>query len=116
MACWMDDMSDRILVVRTQLPTATRHPLRVVYPPGTGSESLALIACGVREWMTPGIYERPRGTDDLLIAAFHQPSSLGVEGELVAAPPGSLILWRPHSPNRYGREDGPWCHSWLHLD
>ena len=26
------------------------------------------------------------------------------------------MVWRPHTPNVYGRIAGPWCHSWLHVD
>jgi AraC-like DNA-binding protein len=88
----------------------------MVYASGTGSPRLRMNALGVREWMTPGMYHRPGGTDDYLIVSFHHAASLGVGTEVIAVPPPSLILWRPHSPNLYGREGDSWCHSWLHCE
>ena len=71
---------------RVLLALATSHRLRAVYPAGTGSDRLRLVACGVREWMTAGLYERPQGADDLLFMAFPQTASVGVEDQVVAAP------------------------------
>lgn len=93
------------------------HRLRVVLPEMTGNADIAVHAYGVRELVSAAVIDRPAGTDDWLIIAFHQPAEVWAEdGARLPAPAGSLVVWRPHAPHRYGRRDAPWLHSWLHAD
>lgn len=90
--------------------------LRVVYPAGAGSPRLRLHGCGVRERIAPGVIDRPKGTDDWLLMAFHDDAEVGVDDGDVPAPAGSLVVWQPHAPHRYGHPTTAWRHSWLHCD
>jgi len=93
------------------------HRLRVVHPELLGDADITLRGYGVRELVSAAVIDRPGGTDDWLIIAFHQQAEVWAEdGSVLPAPPGSLVLWRPHAPHRYGRRDAPWLHSWLHAD
>lgn len=93
------------------------HRLRVVHPAPPGDAGVRLAAYGVRELIAPTVIDRPRGTADWLLIAFHQPAELWNEaGRAVPIPAGSLVVWRPHAPHRYGRHDATWLHSWLHAD
>jgi len=89
--------------------------LKVHYAqPPLRSSSLGIEAVGAREWMHPGMVDRPRGTDDWLLMFFHQEIDIGVDAQVIRSPAGSLVLWRPHSPHLYGRRDRGWNHSWIH--
>lgn len=90
--------------------------VRVALPEPLGDARLWVHSYGVREWMPPGLIHRPLGTDDWLLMVFNHPVELEVDGRLVPAPAGSLVVWRPHMPHRYGHAERVWCHSWLHVD
>lgn len=96
---------------------ALDHRLRVVHPDPPGDDGVRLHAYGVRERIAPAIIDRPSGTADWLLIAFHDPAEMwDADGALLPVPAGSLVAWRPHAPHRYGRRDRPWLHSWLHAD
>ena len=89
--------------------------LRAFYAePPLASSELQIEGVGAREWMPPGLVDRPRGTDDWLLMFFHQDVDLGVGRAQVRSDAGSLQIWRPHSAHLYGRHHGPWNHSWIH--
>ena len=103
------------------MPTAPSSPLpaaalKLFYPrPPLGSEQLEVNGLGCREWMTPGLVDRPRGTDDWLLMAFHQPVEIGIERRRERSAGSVLMIWQPLAPHLYGRTDQPWCHSWMHV-
>ncbi len=82
--------------------------------PFAGAADLDIHGVGIREWMTPGLVDRPRGTDDVLLMAFHQAVTIGTEDGDVEAPANSLVAWQALAPHRYGRTDRSWQHSWIH--
>ncbi len=91
--------------------------LRVVHPDPPGDAGLALHAYGVRERIRPTVIDRPSGTADWLLIAFHDAAELwDADGTLLPVPAGSLVAWRPHAPHRYGHRTRAWQHSWLHAD
>ncbi len=75
-----------------------------------GDRDLAVRAYAQAEWMTPGMIERPRGTDDWFILA--SPRGLDLGGGRSSA--DALVLWPPRHPHRYGNPSRRWCHTWLH--
>jgi len=99
------------------MPSALKTPapaLRLFCPrPPVGSDQIDVVGLGSREWMAPGLVDRPRGTDDWLLMAFPTPVIIGEGNEVVVAP--ALVLWQPLAPHRYGDPNAPWCHSWMHL-
>lgn len=93
------------------------HRLRVVLPEPVGDASFRLLRYGLRELVSPTVIDRPGGTDDWLVIAFHRPAQVWVDGgSMQTAPADSLVVWRPDAPQRYGCESGPWLHSWMHVD
>lgn len=93
------------------------HRLRVVLPEPVGDASFRLLRYGLRELVAPTVIDRPGGTDDWLVIAFHRPAQVWVDGgSMQAAPADSLVVWRPDAPQRYGCASGPWLHSWMHAD
>jgi AraC-like DNA-binding protein len=82
--------------------------------PPLRSTELEIEAIGAREWMTPGIVDRRRGTEDWLLMFFHQEVDVGVGRAIVRSEAGSLVIWRPRSAHLYGRRDRAWNHSWIH--
>lgn len=99
---------------RTTGPASAR--VRAALPEAVGDDQLRIYAYGVREWMPAGFIHRPRGSDEYLLMAFNHAVEVEVDGKLAAAAPDSLIVWRPHMPNRYGHAERLWCHTWLHVD
>jgi AraC-like DNA-binding protein len=67
---------------------------------------------GVRELMPPGMVDRPRGTDDVLMMVFHGDVRFGPQP---AQPGPSVRVWPRHTAQRYGDPRRPWMHSWLHI-
>ncbi len=105
---------DRRRATTAQRVPERRADVRIFFaPPPLRGRDLALHGIGVREWMPPGVVDRPSGTGDWLLMAYHQAVRLGGEA-LVAGP--FLMLWSPQHGHRYGREDAAWCHSWIHCD
>jgi AraC family transcriptional regulator, arabinose operon regulatory protein len=92
------------------------HRLRAVPPEPPGDTGLRICAYGVREWMPPRVLDRQQGTDDWMIMAFNHAVEAGADGGSVAVPAGTLMVWRPLSPQRYGSNVRSWCHSWIHCD
>ncbi len=92
------------------------HRLRVVLPQALGDAGLAIRTYGVREWMPPRILDRQQGTDDWMLMAFNQAVEAGASGGSAPVPAGTLMLWRPLSPQRYGTDQRSWCHSWIHVE
>jgi AraC family transcriptional regulator of arabinose operon len=93
------------------------HRLRVVLPEPVGDASFRLLRYGLRELVAPTVIDRPGGTDDWLVIAFHRPAQVWIDGRTARdVPADSLVVWRPYAPQRYGCEGGPWLHSWMHAD
>ena len=96
---------------------ALDHRIRIAHPEAIGDERLRIQAYGVRELISPIIIDRPQGTDDWLLMAFHGPARVWVESSgMVEVPGDSLVVWRPHAPHRFGHDRRTWLHSWLHAD
>jgi AraC-like DNA-binding protein len=97
-------------------PNCPPPGLKLFYArPPLGSEQIEVNGLGCREWMSAGHVDRPRGTDDWLLMAFHQPVDIGIEQRRERTAGPALLLWQPLAPHFYGRTDQPWCHSWMHL-
>jgi len=90
--------------------------LRILYPERIGSDRLGLRACGVREWMPPGVVDRPQGTHDFLFVTFRQPVDILTAQGLRSVPAHATLLSQPHAPHHFGSLTAPWCHSWVHCD
>ena len=100
-----------------QISTGKRHAVLATFfspSPFAGAADLDLHGVGIREWMKPGLVDRPRGTDDVLLMVFHQAVTIGTEDGDVEVPANTLMAWQPLAPHRYGRTDQPWQHSWIH--
>jgi AraC family transcriptional regulator of arabinose operon len=96
-------------------PQVGRHQIRVFYatqPPRW--QGLAVHGLGVREWMPPSKIDRPHGTGDYLLMAFHHEVALSGRTGPHLAPPGTFVVWTPQQAQFYGNTDRPWLHSWLH--
>lgn len=107
----MADVSDPLVAM-----DRLGHRLRVALPPPHGDAGLRIVAYGVREWMPPRVLDRRGGTDDWMLMAFNQAVEAGADGGSAPVPAGTLMVWRPLSPQRYGSDQRPWCHSWIHCD
>jgi AraC-like DNA-binding protein len=91
--------------------------IRVFYAePPIDSDNLSIHALGANEWMAPCIINRPAGTGDHLLMAFHQEMELSPGAEPVRVPGDCLMVWTPTDGHYYGRTDQPWNHSWIHCD
>ncbi|HYE06251.1 MAG TPA: AraC family transcriptional regulator [Planctomycetota bacterium] len=90
------------------------RPLRArltrILPDFVGDRDVAVRAYGQDEWMTPGMIERARGSDDWFILA--SPAGIDLGGG--RSPSEALALWPPRHPHRYGDPARRWCHTWLH--
>ncbi len=122
------------------------HRLRAFLTVPAGSPTMAVLGYGLEERMPPQVIDRPRGTDDWLLMGFDSPARIWIDGmdarrrggadseaepepepedqatsgmqtgagrEIAA---GTLMLWRPHAPHRYGHPSRAWRHSWIHID
>ncbi|MBA3845158.1 MAG: helix-turn-helix transcriptional regulator [Planctomycetes bacterium] len=99
------------MIEHPRLQSRRRSGIRIFYaPPPLDGKDLALHGVGVREWMRPGTVDRPGGTGDWLIMAYHQGMHFG---ERRSNGP-SLMVWSPRHGHRYGCDEGEWCHSWIH--
>jgi len=100
-----------VMPSRPSRQSRRRSGIRIFYaPPPLDGEDLALHGVGVREWMRPGAIDRPGGTGDWLLMAFHQGMRFG---DRVTDGP-CLVVWSPRHGHRYGHDQGEWCHSWIH--
>ena len=90
--------------------------VRVALPEPVGDATLRIASYGAREWMPPGVLDRPHGQEFHLAMVFNHDVVIGVEDRLVEAPAGTFIIWQSWAPHRYGRADAPWNHSWFNLD
>ena len=80
------------------------------------SPSLGIHGVGIRERMGAGMINRPHGTPDYLLMAFHQPCVVcDRDGERLR-PARSFIAWPPGTPHHYGNPRLGWSHTWLHCD
>jgi AraC-like DNA-binding protein len=100
--------------LRQRVRAPSHAEIKAWYAHARGARDLALRGIGVRERMAPGVVDRPQGTGDWLLAAFHQPVTLAAGGAPTAGP--CLVLWAPGQAQWFGREDSAWTHSWAHLD
>ncbi len=99
------------MAAHPSLQSRRRSGIRIFYaPPPLAGDDLALHGVGVREWMRPGTVDRAGGTGDWLLMAFHQGMRFG--DRVTDAP--CLMMWSPRHGHRYGRDQGEWCHSWIH--
>jgi AraC-like DNA-binding protein len=90
-------------------------PLRLFFAtPPIATREVEIHALGIREWMEPGIVNRPAGTRDHLIMHFHQEVVIGVAGGPREFPPDTLMAWGPRDGHFYGQSARRWCHSWMH--
>lgn len=96
-------------------PAVGRHQIRVFYaaqPPRW--RGLAVHGLGVREWMPASMIDRPHGTGDFLLMAFHHEVRLSDRADVPPCTPGTFVIWTPKNAQYYGNPERPWLHSWLH--
>jgi AraC family transcriptional regulator of arabinose operon len=92
-----------------------RHQIRAFYATQPARwRGLEIHGLGVREWMPPMIIDRPRGTGDYLLMAFHHEVVLSPRAGDPRCAPGTFVLWTPKQAQYYGNRERPWLHSWLH--
>ncbi len=109
--------SDAAAATTALPPAVIRAPIRVFYAePPLDSDNLSIHAMGSRERMRPCIVNRPTGTGDFLIMAFHQQVELRPDGEAAVFPGRTLMVWEQTSGHYYGCRDQEWLHSWIHVD
>lgn len=97
---------------------ATTRSFRVLlgmYPQHRAKE-FQLHGLALREVLSPRLVNRPGGTRDWLLMQFHSPVTVLSSGELREHPAGTLLVWEPGAPHRYGNPRRLWSHSWLHCD
>lgn len=90
--------------------------LRIALPDPVGDHPLRIHSYGVREWMPPGVLDRPHGQEFALLMVFNHAVEIGVEDRTIAVAPGSFIAWQPWAPHRYGHAHAIWNHSWINLE
>ncbi|MBA3685914.1 MAG: helix-turn-helix transcriptional regulator [Planctomycetes bacterium] len=96
---------------------AVPDAIRIFYEdPPVASRELRINGFAAGEWMAPSLVDRPRGTGDWLLMAFHQGVDVGFEGDVVRVGGAFLMVWSPRQGHYYGRGDQRWCHSWIHCD
>jgi AraC family transcriptional regulator of arabinose operon len=96
-------------------PEVGRHQIRVFYATQPARwRGLAIHGLGAREWMPPSIIDRPHGTGDYLLMAFHHEVVLSDSPTAQRHPRGTFIVWTPKHAQYYGNRERPWLHSWLH--
>lgn len=113
MASTATDVSYLLLMIRTG-PASAR--LRVALPEPIGDAALRIDSYGVREWMAPGVLDRPHGQEFALLMVFNHPVEIGVENRVVTAAAGTFIAWQPWAPHRYGHPTTVWNHSWINVE
>ncbi len=92
-----------------------RHQIRVFYATQPARwRGLAVHGLGVREWMPPSVIDRPHGTGDYLLMAFHHEVVLSDRTDVAGCVPGTFVIWTPKHAQYYGNRERPWLHSWLH--
>ncbi len=79
-------------------------------------KDLAIHALGVGEWMPPGRIDRPRGTGDWMLMAFHQDTWIESGGQRALVPGPFVMVWSHGKGHWYGHPDRRWRHSWIHAD
>ncbi len=66
-----------------------------------------------RERMPPCIINRPNGTGDWLLMAFHGPVEVRTQGR-IRPYDGGLVIWTPAHGHYYGNSERRYLHSWIH--
>jgi AraC-like DNA-binding protein len=82
--------------------------------PPAGATGFRVHGIGWREPMPAGFVDRPRGTGDYLFMRFDDAVTFQDAGGRAARPAGCMAIWPPGAPQRYGRREGGYRHSWLH--
>ncbi len=70
---------------------------------------------GIREPMSQGVVNRPRGTGDWLLMYFHDPVDIRVHEKVGSYPAESLMLWPNGAGHYYGNPNWSYRHSWIHF-
>ena len=91
-----------------------RHVL--FHRPPVNSNWLNIPGLGIEAPGPPTMVDRPAGTADCLFMCFLHKAQVSEQGRAAPRPSPCLILWKPGQPQRYGRADGPYLHSWLHCN
>jgi AraC-like DNA-binding protein len=87
--------------------------IKAYYPaPPVEQPAPRIRRIGIRELMPPGMVDRPRGTDDILMMVFHGDACIGSR---TVQPGPSMRIWPRRASHLYGDPRRPWMHSWLHL-
>ena len=74
---------------------------------------VTLRGIGVHERMGPGSVNRPQGIDCFLLVIFHLDAANSGPNGMQTLPAGSLMLWPPNIPHKFGNLQKRWDHSWL---
>ncbi len=80
-----------------------------------GRSGVGVRGIGIREVLPAGLVERPHGTEDYLIALFHDASMADCRpGGALRTESDFLMIWPPGAPQFYGNPSGRLTHSWIH--
>lgn len=69
---------------------------------------------GFRERMAPGLVNRPSGTGDFFIVAFHTPAGTALARDALRIQDSHLFFWTPGQAQHYGNPKRAYLHSWIH--
>lgn len=61
------------------------------------------------------VIDRPRGLQEYIFLHFKTEVEILVGGEIVTAPPGSVLIYNMDTPQWY-RSPGPLLHDWMHME
>ena len=89
---------------------------KIWFSPSGESIALRVNGVGWKERMPASFINRPSGTGDYLLMGFHGPVDFRDATGMRRFEGPSFILWKPGDPQYYGREDGPFGHSWMHAE
>lgn len=59
--------------------------------------------------------DRPRGLQEYTFLHFHQSMEILVDGEVLAVPPGAVIVYAPDTPQWF-RSPEALTHDWMHME
>ena len=88
-------------------------PLRLrLGPMEKTAEGLAYCEVGLREQRT-GMSDYAQGYPVWSFFLFHDSAECEIDGTWTELAPSSVVAWAPGAPQRYGRREGGFDHSWL---
>ncbi|MHB9026555.1 MAG: helix-turn-helix domain-containing protein [Armatimonadota bacterium] len=81
--------------------------------PPINTPALGVYGLAIREKKPGGMLNRPTGDEHFLVTFFHTDAQAQFQGTLVEIPPNTLLIWKPGTPQVFGREGQAWSYSWV---